>query len=733
MLTLPNVGGQFVLKGHDFSRANKYNRMRRALQAAEKLWISGEIEGGGPAGAKARLYFQLFAARLKSCPVTKPSKVLLISSFSAACLAPEGCATENSVSNKFPQGLKPTDSIGLVAARLKPCPFKAVELNTWLKACPFKAVELNTWLKACPFKAVELDTRLKPCLFNPYGPFVHSILSVIFIAGALLLSLPAMAQPAAKAPAHATSPAGLYTIAGTVVNSGSGEPLRHATVAALSEEDSHTVAAVESDSEGHFALERLPAAKYQLTASKRGYRTAFYDEHDLYNSAIVTGPGLETGNFTFRLVPGGVLHGLVTSEGGEPVENARVMLFMKWRLGKPEGRIGQENSVSTDDTGAYEFDNLAAGEYLLAVTAEPWYALHHSRRLSPNAARAAESEGVSDPSTALDVVYPVTYYDSTTDEASASRIVMAAGGREEANITLHPTAALHIAVDTPRKQDGSIARAELRQTVFGVVVGSESAGFLDAMQTGTTEFNGVAPGHYELAQGDPPRILEIDAAASQQVDPSLGTATVSVHGALRTTAGTPWTGEGILLLDSLDGAHRQNQVSAPCIHGTFDFQSVPPGQWRLSAESAGRQLPIVSVTVGSRARAGNLIAVQDRPLSITVSVSQGTTRLEGFARRDGKGVAGVMVVLVPAARTTSDLDALDGLFRRDQSDSDGSFSLRDVVPGQYILVAIEDGWTLDWAEPQVIARYLPAGIAVTVSDKPGKLVTLSDPVPVQIR
>jgi hypothetical protein len=92
-----------------------------------------------------------------------------------------------------------------------------------------------------------------------------------------------------------------------------------------------------------------------------------------------------------------------------------------------------------------------------------------------------------------------------------------------------------------------------------------------------------------------------------------------------------------------------------------------------------------------------------------------------------------MVVLVPAARTTSDLDALDGLFRRDQSDSDGSFSLRDVVPGQYILVAIEDGWTLDWAEPQVIARYLPAGIAVTVSDKPGKLVTLSDPVPVQIR
>jgi len=545
---------------------------------------------------------------------------------------------------------------------------------------------------------------------------------------------PVLTQTPAQSPTHsAPSATGLYTIAGTVVNAASGDPLRHATVAALSEEDSHTVAAVESDSEGHFSLERLPAAKYQLTASKRGYRTAFFDEHDDFNSAIVTGLGLETGNLTFRLIPGGVLHGVVTAESGEPVENARVMLFMKWHDGKPGGRIGQENTVTADDTGAYEFNNLAAGEYLLAVTAEPWYALHHSRRLSPNAARASESEGSTDPSTALDVAYPVTYYDSTTDEASATRIVLAGGSREEANITLQAAPALHITVDTPRKQDGSIARAELRQTVFGHIVGSESAGFLDAMQTGTTDFNGVAPGHYELSQGDPPRVLEFDAAASQQVDPALGASTVSVHGTLRTTSGTPWTDVANVSLESMDTSHRESSMHAGYIRGAFDFPSVPPGQWQLIADSGGRQLPVVSVAVGGRTNAGNLIAVQDRPLSIVAAVSQGMTRLEGFARRDNKGVAGVMVVLVPAAKTFADLSALNGLFRRDQSDSDGSFALRDVVPGQYILVAIEDGWPLDWAEPNVIARYLPGGLAVTVSDKPGKLVTLSDPVPVQTR
>jgi hypothetical protein len=597
--------------------------------------------------------------------------------FSAACLAAYGMRVAE---NTFPHGLKPNSPNARLAARLKSCPFKTIAVAP----------------------------------------------TFIFIA--LLISLRVLAQPAPQnSPRPSTS--GLYRIAGTVVNSASGEPLRHATVAALSEEDSHTIAAVESDDEGRFALSSLPAAKYQLTASKRGFRTAFYDEHQEFNSAIVTGPGQETSNLTFRLVPGAILHGAVITEGGDPVENARVMLFLKSHNGKPEGRLVQSESTETDDTGAYEFSNLAAGEYLLAVVAEPWYALHRSsRRSRSQSAGATDSAGAADPAAALDVAYPVTYFDSTTDEASASRIVLAGGSRVEANITLHAVPALRIEVETPRKQDGSIARAELRQTVFGAVVGAVSAGFLDSMETGTTEFNGVAPGRYELAQGDPPHIVQMDATSSQQVDPSLGASTVAVHGFLRTPAGAPLTDNCNLALEPVGGDSRQTPIQSVCLRGAFSFPSVPPGQWQLSAESAERPLSIASVTVGSRTGSGNLISVQDRPLSLVVVVSQSATRLEGFARRDGRGVAGVMVMLVPREMT-----ALQALVRRDQSDSDGSFSLRDVVPGQYTLIAIEDGWDLDWAQPQVLGRYLPGGIAVTVTDTLGKVVTLSAPVPVQDR
>jgi hypothetical protein len=197
-----------------------------------------------------------------------------------------------------------------------------------------------------------------------------------------------------------------------------------------------------------------------------------------------------------------------------------------------------------------------------------------------------------------------------------------------------------------------------------------------------------------------------------------------------------------LSLESLDGAHRYILLQTGSGQGGSSVAAVPPGKWKLWIFSPGRQWQILSTAVNGRAHPGNLLTVGDRPLSVVATVSEGATRIDGFARRsgvpgdgssslgwkDGKGIAGVMVVLVPR-----DLSAIQGLARRDQSDSDGSFSLRDVVPGQYTVVAIENGWELDWAQAEVIGRFLPKGITVTVTDNSGKLLALPQPVPVQTR
>jgi len=46
---------------------------------------------------------------------------------------------------------------------------------------------------------------------------------------------------------------------------------------------------------------------------------------------------------------------------------------------------------------------------------------------------------------------------------------------------------------------------------------------------------------------------------------------------------------------------------------------------------------------------------------------------------------------------------------------DGSFLLHDVAPGDYTVVAIENGWELDWSEPAIIAYYAQHGQLVSVA------------------
>lgn len=547
--------------------------------------------------------------------------------------------------------------------------------------------------------------------------------------------LPATAQ---NKPLAIPIAAGAYRIAGTVLNAVTGEPVRGVTVAVLTLEDSSRIGADQSGNDGCFSIGGVSAGKYQLTASKRGFSTSFYNEHEQFNSAVVTGAGQDTANLAFRLVPVAVLRGVVTGDGGDPVAGAQAMLFAKPGGHAPGERIVLTETAVTDDTGVYEFSNLHAGEYLLAVKAEPWYAMHR-------ATDGPRRDTASPANAALDVAFPITYFDSTTEEASASPIVLAGGSRMEADISLHAVPALHLQVDAPRKQDGSIARPELKQYVFGSELASDTGGVeyrnggedvrfgnranvLHDGEAGVTEFSGVAPGRYEVAQGDPPRVVEIDASTSQQVEPGAGVPTVAVSGTLQNANGAPFSGEATVSLEPADGAQGLKPMEAGFKRGAFSFAAVPAGSWRLRAESGGLQSSVLSIAIGGSVHGGNIVAVADRRLTLVVKLNAGGIRVEGMARKDGKGVAGVMVLLVPKERAE-----FPESVRRDESDSDGSFAVRDVAPGQYTLLAIEDGWALDWTRPEVIGRYLPGGIAVTVTDTHDKVVRIAAPIQVQMR
>ena len=133
----------------------------------------------------------------------------------------------------------------------------------------------------------------------------------------------------------------------------------------------------------------------------------------------------------------------------------------------------------------------------------------------------------------------------------------------------------------------------------------------------------------------------------------------------------------------------------------------------MSAEGADVSGHTLNVTAGSSP-------------SVSLTLVSGSVDVEGTAKKDGKGFAGAMVVLVPK---NPEVD--HDLFRRDQSDLDGTFALHGVVPGSYNLVAIENGWDLDWSKSDVIAAYAKHGRRVQVGDLAGRSQNFADPIEVQ--
>jgi hypothetical protein len=307
---------------------------------------------------------------------------------------------------------------------------------------------------------------------------------------------------------------------------------------------------------------------------------------------------------------------------------------------------------------------------------------------------------------------------------------LAKGSREEADINLHAVPSLHFVVQPFRDQQDKdrFVPIMLSQSILGAQVPTDMMLTGDPARPGISQLIGLAPGHYDVEQGNPPHILELDATANGQIDADSGSATVAVTGTLRMSGGGTPPEEIPLILQPREGAASHARLIATAQNGRFHFNSVAPGSWAVMAMGASGVVPALAVESASTTHEGNVFKVRDQPVDLVVTVGEGSARIDGFARKDGKGSAGAMIVLVPKQAAN-----LEALARRDQSDSDGSFSLRNVVPGQYTIVAIEDGWELDWIQPGVLARYLPGGTTVTVNGSSGDIVHLAGPVVVEPR
>jgi hypothetical protein len=122
------------------------------------------------------------------------------------------------------------------------------------------------------------------------------------------------------------------------------------------------------------------------------------------------------------------------------------------------------------------------------------------------------------------------------------------------------------------------------------------------------------------------------------------------------------------------------------------------------------QMYLARVTSPNAAMHGRILEVKSGAspqLEIVVGKNYG--QIDGVVTAGKQKPGGVMVLLAPEHPAENRI-----LFRRDQSDSDGTFTLENIIPGHYRLYAIENGWDLDWHDAAVLSAFAKKSIAVEV-------------------
>jgi hypothetical protein len=426
------------------------------------------------------------------------------------------------------------------------------------------------------------------------------------------------------------------------------------------------------------------------------------------------------------LNPDAEIFGKVT-EDGDPVPNGTAMLFHRAaEEGLPLTHFAE--SVPIDDQGTYRFSHILPGQYFVAIEAEPWYAQHQftpipqqnngadSFTVTTVRGNRTESVGVrgarppeSDPK--LDVVYPSTFYDNATDPSAATLITVSAGDKYQADVSLHAVPALRLRVHMKTEDPGQQPSLYVMQPLLG----APAQGTHGMMQRFGDDFElvGLPPGRVLLniqTQGTTRR-EELDLSGDTEINVSdksssgLLTGVVTFPG-----AESPPQNLSLVLINRKSGTNLNTPIAGD---GSFSITEwTPPGSYQVYVNNAPGYAPERISAAGARVigQTVEIKANSNEPVRLSIVMSHQLGRIDGTALLEEKPFAGAMIVLVPKDPTHNPT-----LFRRDQSDSDGTFALPSIVPGKYTLIAIGDGWDLEWSNPAVYGQYMTAGRELEVA------------------
>ena len=553
------------------------------------------------------------------------------------------------------------------------------------------------------------------------------------------------------------------TIAGTVVtDDATAAPVRRAIVTVSGDplpEDRSTV----TDDEGRFAFAGLPAGRFTVTASRPTFLTrahgARYSGRPGVPIALVVGQTV-TG-ITIRLMRGAVIAGALRQPTGEPAPGIRVsVLRVEPDAGREPVGASPAVSVETDDRGSYRVFGLLPGEYIvvaqpLSLAAERPSSAEIDRelaRLAKGTAPPRVTTGIApvpldsprDRDTRPFKLTPI-FYPGTSVAESAQRVTLSPG-QERAGVDFAidfvPTFQVEGVVASTDGRVPASAQLELRGLGPRESVASSTLmGSIDSQRRFV--FHGVPRGRYVLTG-------RAASDAAGQVSPRTApltsdlwamhelTVAADVHGIVLTFGPPPVVAGRLvfeggsppasfrnmrIVLDPQDRVTRElagvRSYSLVAADGTFDVRGIPLGRylmrvslptdlgrvwWPASAVLKGRELLDLPMQIeeGADLR-GIIVTLSDRLAELAGSLTTA----------DGRAAEGYGIVVLPAERVYRFPGSRRVQFAR--AGSDGSFVIRGLPAGDYLVAAVTDVDASDLADAKFLDEISPAAVKVAIA------------------
>jgi hypothetical protein len=487
-----------------------------------------------------------------------------------------------------------------------------------------------------------------------------------------------------------------------------------------------------TDDSGAYEFVKLRASEYTLAASKPGYIDVEFGQRRAseHGEVIRLAAGEKRERADISLPRYGTITGRVLDENGDPVERARVQLLqIRFEAGRQRLVEARATTKQTDDLGHYRVHEIPPGQYVVQATVGQVDLQHVPFELP-----MADVPG-----------YAPTYYPGTP-KASEARL-LAVGVSEDLvemdfAMARVPTARLsgHAFTSSGDSVKGGV-----------LLIPSERSGSVTMpikphrmfAPDGSFEFSNVPPGDYviQASMGRPTLAAEGEFAAQY----------VTVNGTdiddllIRTSPGSTISGRV-----TFEGGEppRPGEIGLtpvpvdpdlnPRFNDLTQFGAGPPGRaevhddwtFEIVGISGPRRLRLTSPPAGWALKAIYLNGAdvtdqtftfgrKDQALrDLQVVLTNQVTVIEGaVVDASGRMARDCVVIAFPAYREAR--SPYSRLLDHSVCERDGSFIIRRLPPGDYLIAAIgrrSDEVADEWQDPQVLDAIAPNAMRVTLTE-----------------